>query len=165
MNQIKIKTSLILACGLVLAAVPSAFAESHPGKHTPEGMFKAADTNSDGKVSRAEHVAGGKKMFAETDANSDGTVTLVEMTAAHAKMKTEMAPKSDRPLKADKVALEEKSPAAMIKMHDKDGDGQLSAAEQVAGCDAMFTKMDTNNDNSLSKDECKEGDKMVKSAG
>jgi Ca2+-binding EF-hand superfamily protein len=183
MNQIKIKTSLILACGLVLSALPSALAEAHPGKHTAEGMFKAADTNNDGKVSRAEHVAGGKLMFAEMDANRDGTVNVGEMTSAHAAVKSDLSTanernvtndrtgandrnvKNDRNAGGDRSVLNEKSPAAMIKMHDKNNDGQLSAAEHNAGCEAMFTKLDTNNDNSLSKDECKEGDKMVKSAG
>lgn len=102
MNQTKIKTSLLLACGLVLTALPSAFAESHPGRHTAEGMFKAADTNNDNKVSRAEHVAGGKLMFAEMDTNRDGTVNLAEMTAAHAAIKPDATLKGDRPGNADK---------------------------------------------------------------
>lgn len=61
--------------------------------------------------------------------------------------------------------MADKSPAAMMKQHDKNADGQLSAAEHTAGCDAMFTKMDTNSDDSLSKEECREGDKMVKNLG
>ena len=191
MNQIKIKTSLIIACGLVLTALPSAFAESKPGKSTGEGMFETSDTNKDGKVSRAEYLAGEKKMFAEMDANHDGTVNLSEITAAQATAKSGMV--SDRPgttdrtrtndqvgtnerigpndrnvnldrtMKTDRSGMNEMSPAAVLKMHDKNSDGQMSAAEHSAGCEDMFTKLDTNNDGSLSKEEIKAGDKPMKS--
>ncbi|AOS43263.1 transaldolase/EF-hand domain-containing protein [Lacunisphaera limnophila] len=162
MTQIKIKTTLLLACGFALAALP-AFAETHTGKHTADDMFKASDTNSDGKLSRSEHAVTSKKMFTDSDTNRDGSVTLVEMTAAHEKMKSEMTTKSDQPGNVAKAAPDEMSPAAMIKLHDKNSDGQLSTAEHTAGCDAMFTKMDSNNDKSLSKEECKAGEKMMKS--
>ena len=46
----KTKPSLILACGLALVALPGAFA-AHTGEHSSDAMFKAMDTNSDGKVS------------------------------------------------------------------------------------------------------------------
>jgi len=172
MNQIKTKSSILLACGLALVALPCAFAEDAIG-HSADAMFKAADSNNDGKLSRAEHAIHGKKVFTDTDTNRDGTVTLTEMTAAHAKMKTDMTMQTDATKKADqadrfanagKGAMDEMSPAAMIKMHDTNKDGQLSAAEQTAGCDAMFTKMDTNKDGSLSKDECKEGNKVMQGA-
>ncbi len=156
----KLNSSLILACGLALVALPCAFA-GHD-EHSSDAMFKSMDANSDGQISRAEHVAGGKKMFSDADANHDGRVTAAEMTAAHAKMKADMPAKADTAAKADKAAKGEMDAAEMIKMHDQNGDGQLTAAEHDAGCDSMFTKMDKNNDGSLSKDECKEGQKKMK---
>jgi Ca2+-binding EF-hand superfamily protein len=163
MKQIIAKSSLILICGLAFVALPQALAE-HSVEHTADAMFKAADTNNDSKLSRAENAAHGKKLFTDTDTNRDSTVTLVEMTAAHAKMKADMKGKDGLPQATDNDATAEMSPAAMIKMHDQNGDGQLTAAEQTAGCEAMFKKMDANNDGSLSKDECKEGHKQMKSA-
>jgi hypothetical protein len=50
----------------------------------------------------------------------------------------------------------------MIKQHDTNMDGQLSAAEQAAGCDDLFAKMDTNGDGQLSQAEYMTGMKMMK---
>lgn len=161
MNQTKNKTSLILACGLALALLPAAFAESHGDKHTPADMFKAMDANGDGRISSAEHVTGGSKMFTGMDGDRDGFVTATEMTAAHAKMKADMAmpgTKPAKPVKSDPTSAE------MIKKLDKNNDGKLSAAEHDAGCAAMFTKADKNKDGSLNEAECAEGEKMMKSA-
>ena len=140
MTAAKSKTSLILACSLALVALPCAFA-GHNAENSA-AMFKSMDTNGDGKVSRAEHAVSAKKMFADADTNRNGIVTLVEMKSACAKMK------ADKPAK-DEMAAEE-----MIKMHDQNGDGQLSASEQEAGCESMFTKADTDGDGFLSASEC-----------
>lgn len=152
MNQIKTKSTLLLACGFALAALPGAFAAHTPehAKGSQEAMFKAMDTDGDGFVSRAEHAASGKQMFTDADTDHNGTVTLAEMTAACDKMKGDMP------------AKDAMSPAEMIKMHDQNGDGQVSADEQAAACDMMFAKMDTNNDGKLSQAECKAGHKMMK---
>jgi len=161
MNHTKNKTSLILACGLALAVLPSVFAETHAGRHTSADMFKAMDANSDGQVSPAEHVTGAGKMFTDMDADRDGFVTAAEMTAAHLKMKADMAMPGAKPAKPVKSDL---TSAEMIKKHDKNNDGRLSAAEHDAGCAAMFTKMDKNKDGTLNQAECEEGQKMMKSA-
>ena len=101
MNQIKTKSTLLLACGLALVALPGAFA-AHPGNHLPDAMFKAMDTNSDGKASRAEHAAAAQKMFTEADINHDGRVVVGETQAAHAKMQANHAKmNADMPMKAD----------------------------------------------------------------
>lgn len=158
MTPAKSKTSLILACSLALVALPCAFAEHHEGGHSSDAMFKAMDTNNDGKASRAEHAASALKMFTEADANHDGLVTLAEMEAAHAKMQADHAKmKSDRPMKSDKPTMMEMSAAEMIKMCDKNGDGQVSKTEHVAHADAMFTKMDKDGDGFMSASECMAG--------
>jgi Ca2+-binding EF-hand superfamily protein len=107
------------------------------------------DANGDGKVSRAEHAAGAKKMLAECDANKDGIVTAAEMDAAM-KNSGEMA------------APDDKSSAEKIKEIDQDGDGKLTTAEHDAGTAKMFGKMDTNGDGFLSKEECDAGMKLMK---
>lgn len=157
MTSPKTKTSLILGCGFALVALPGAFA-AHAGDHSPDAMFQAMDTNSDGKASRAEHAASAQKMFTGADTNHDGLVTLAEMEAAHAKMQADHAKmKADMPMKSDKPMMMEMSAAGMIKKCDKNGDGQVSTAEHVAHAGAMFTKMDTDGDGFVSASECTAG--------
>lgn len=168
MYQIKTKSTLLLACGLALVALPGAFA-AHPGDHSPDAMFKAMDTNSDGKASRAEHAAAAQKMFTAADTNHDGRVVVAETQAAHAKvqadhakMNADMPMKADTPMnaampmKSDKPMGLEMSASVMSKC-DKNGDGEVSTAEHVAHADAMFTKMDTDGDGFVSASECTAG--------
>jgi Ca2+-binding EF-hand superfamily protein len=163
MTFIKTKTSLILACALSLVALPAAFADQHAGKNSSDAMFKAMDSNRDGKVSRAEHAASAQKMFSEADANRDGRTNLVEMEAAHAKLQAEHAKlKTDMPAKGDKPMRMEMSAAEMLKQCDQNGDGQVSTAEHAAHADAMFTKMDTDSDGFLCAAECVAGHEAMK---
>lgn len=59
--------------------------KEHKGK-----MFKEADTNADGKLSRDEfktqHDKRGEEMFKRMDANNDGVVDEAEKAAMHDKM-------------------------------------------------------------------------------
>lgn len=144
MNTGKKLNSILVACSLVLWALPAAFAGADSDKH-----FKMMDTDGDGKISRAEHAAAAKQMFDQCDANHDGIVTATEMDAATAK-------------KGEKLAKDDKTSAEKIQMIDQNGDGKLTAAEHAAGSDKMFAKMDKNGDGFLSKAECDEGLKMMK---
>jgi Ca2+-binding EF-hand superfamily protein len=137
-------TSLIVACSLALCALPDALADHAADKH-----FKLMDANGDGRISRAEHTAGAKKMFAQCDANHDGVVTAAEM-------ETSLAAQGEKSGKHDKTAAEK------IQVIDQNGDGKLTAAEHAAGTEKMFSKMDKNGDGFLSKEECDEGMKMMK---
>jgi Ca2+-binding EF-hand superfamily protein len=123
---------------------PAALAGKSADKH-----FKKMDTDGDGKISRAEHAAGAKKMFAQCDVNRDGIVTAAEMDSA-------MAAEGEKPGKHDKTSAEK------IQIIDQNGDGQLTASEHEAGSEKMFAKMDKDGDGSLSKDECDEGMKAMK---
>lgn len=170
MNQIKTKSTLLLACGFALAILPGAYAGNAAAKSSHEAMFKAMDTDGNGSVSRVEYAASGKQMFDNADTNHNGTVTLTEMTAACNLQASDMAMKADKPVTMDKALKTDKSmkanmdtmsPADMIKLHDQNSDGQLSAAEQKAGCDMMFDKLDTNKDDKLSLAECEAGRKMM----
>lgn len=44
-------------------------------------MLKRADTDGDGKISRAEYLAQADKRFARIDANGDGQITKDELAA------------------------------------------------------------------------------------
>jgi Ca2+-binding EF-hand superfamily protein len=142
------KLGLIGFTMLVGTAVPVvAVAGDQSGDH--EAMFKSMDTDGDGKISAAEHVAAAKKMFELMDANKDGKVTAEEMTAAHEKMT------------GKKAGPGEMSSAEKIKVIDTDGDGALSADEHAAGSKMMFEKMDTNKDGFLTKAEMTAGHKKL----
>ena len=150
MTTAKTKTSLIIACGLALAALPCAFA-THTDEHSADAMFKSMDTDGDGRVSRAEHAAGSQKMFMEADASHDGNISLAEMEAYQTKLKT------------DQPGKDEMSAGEIFKKCDKNQDGQVSEAEHAAHADKMFTKMDTDSDGFLTPTECAAGhDKMMK---
>ena len=140
----KKRKSMLLACGLVLGALPAVMAGPDGDKH-----FKMMDANGDGKISRAEHAAGAKQMFTQCDVNRDGIVTAAEMDAAMA-------------LKGEKPGRNDKSSAEKIRVIDQNGDGKLSKAEHDAGTESMFAKMDKDGDGFLSKAECDEGMKMMK---
>jgi Ca2+-binding EF-hand superfamily protein len=135
---------IALACSVAACALPAVSAGPDGDKH-----FAMMDANGDGKITRAEHATAAKKMFAQCDANHDGIVTAAEMDAA-------MAAKGEKPGKGDKSSAEK------IKVIDQDGDGRLTAAEHEAGSEQMFARMDKNSDGSLSKEECDEGQKMLK---
>jgi Ca2+-binding EF-hand superfamily protein len=49
------------------------------GKMSSTAKIAAMDTNSDGKLSAAEHSAGAKQMFSKMDADRDGQLTAQEM--------------------------------------------------------------------------------------
>lgn len=134
----------MIACGLALCALPQAWAGNDADQH-----FKMMDANGDGKISRAEHAAGARKMFEQCDANHDGIVTAAEMDAATA-------------MRGNKVAKDEKNSAEKIREIDQNGDGQLSTAEHAAGTEKMFAKMDKDGDGFLSKAECDAGMKLMK---
>src|SRR5688500_8588053 len=97
MNAVSSRVSLLAACALALSAMPLAFA-AHDGDQDDK-HFKMLDANGDGKVTRAEHASGAKKMYTECDANNDGVVTSTDM-------ETSMKKHGDKPGKDDKNAAE-----------------------------------------------------------
>ena len=59
--------------------------QSQPGEPYPvAAWFAAADTDGDGKVSKAEFMADGDRFFAALDANSDGIIGQAEIVAYEA---------------------------------------------------------------------------------
>jgi len=144
MNIRNQRTSIVVACGLALCALPVALANPEGDKH-----FKIMDTNGDGKISAPNMPPPPRKMFNECDANHDGVVTAAEMDAS-------MAAKGQKP------AADDKSSAEKIKEIDQNNDGKLTTAEHEAGTEKMFARMDTNGDGFLSKEECDAGMKLMK---
>ena len=130
--------ALFLVPALGFAADNTTAPKGERGSH-----FKKADTNGDGKVSRAEaekampHL-GGK--FDSIDTNKDGQLSRGELSA------WKKAHKGERQAKA----------AERFKHADTDGDGAISRAEaekQAPRLAKKFDQIDGNKDGKLTQDE------------
>lgn len=81
------KTLKILALSAaVLCAATAVHADDHDGKRQG-GRLAKIDTNNDGKISRAEHLAAAEARFKRMDKDGDGFITREEGKAARAHMK------------------------------------------------------------------------------
>ncbi|ACB75431.1 EF-hand domain-containing protein [Opitutus terrae] len=135
--------SKVLAGVFSLFALPLAFAGDASQK------FAKMDTNGDGQISRSEFLAGANQKFATMDANRDGVITAAELETK--KSSTH----------GDKHR-DDMSASSQLKLMDQNADGQVTTAEHNAHVEAVFAKMDTNQDGSLSKDELESGHEMKK---
>jgi hypothetical protein len=141
--------TLSLACALALSPA-LAGDDEHKGHTSAAHEVSMMDTDKDGRISKAEHAMGAKKMFQKIDADYDGRVTANEMNAAHKDMPSAH---SSKPMK---------SSADKIKAIDTDGDGAISAEEHEKGSQKMFSKMDKDEDGNLSQAEIQAGhDRML----
>lgn len=61
-----------------------------PGEGRMMGMIAHLDTDHDGKVSKAEFLAGAEKHFEELDANHDGFITPDEMASKREEIRAKM---------------------------------------------------------------------------
>ncbi|WP_438479556.1 EF-hand domain-containing protein [Oleiharenicola lentus] len=143
----KTKSLTLLSAGVLALALSTSL---HAGEHHGD-EFKAMDTNSDGKVSREEHLTFSRSIGKLADGNSDGYVTAAEWDAAAAKS-----------MPGEK--MDPAHTAAQLRMMDTDGDGKVSNSESDAFAASIFSKSDTDSDGLLSKSEFKAAQKELKKA-
>jgi len=143
------KTTLsICAAAVATLLAGHAIAGDEPRGGAPHDAFMRADTDGDGKVSRAEASAAADKRTAEwfdkLDLNKDGYVTQDEIQQAHEARREQM-----------QAAFDEKFKAA-----DTNSDGKLSLDEVQAKMPRLaqrFSTLDADKDGFLSKEEIQHG--------
>jgi Ca2+-binding EF-hand superfamily protein len=118
-------------------ALADAGGKGGPG-HMAERL-KAADTNGDGLISRAEAAALPKiaQQFDAIDTNKDGQISMDELRAFHQQQRAAAA-------------------AEHFKRIDTDGDGRISKAEAQANAPRLFAhfdKLDVNGDGFITPEE------------
>lgn len=141
------KTLLISAGSLALTVLPSVFAAGI------DAQLKQMDTDGDGRISRSEYTAAADARFSKLDTNGDGVIAAAELYSIQ------------DPLKTGKVKSEVRaeggspagSPAGKLGQADRNGDGQISRAENEADAEAHFAAMDTDGDGVLTGKELDAG--------
>lgn len=134
--------TVIAMTALALASAATLVAAAPEGKDRAahHERLRAADTNGDGLISRAEAAALPRiaQHFDQIDTNKDGQISVEEMRAfhaAHAKHRGEH----------------------VFKNLDKNGDGKISREEAAAAprLAAHFDAIDTNKDGFITHEEMK----------
>ena len=128
--------------GLTMLALASAatIAVAAPEGGHRGGMMerlKAADTNGDGLISRAEAAALPRlaERFEQIDANRDGQVSFEELRAARGHGK------------------HGHGHGGMMKHLDADGDGKVSKAEALTAAEKRFDRADADQDGFITREE------------
>ncbi len=130
MRGVLIAASLALTAALTgaMAAGPAAAQEGGP-----LAILRAADTNGDGQLTKAEARAAREAGFNRADANGDGFVTQEERTA--------------------RSAGKGKGRGGAGGGGDTDGDGKISRAEFMDARYPAFERFDANNNDVLDAGE------------
>jgi hypothetical protein len=130
------KKSVLIAALIAGASVTTVIAHEGKGPGRMVERLRAADTNGDGLISRAEAAALPRlaEHFDALDANRDGQVSTEEMRAAHGKRG-----------------------GGMFKHADADADGRVSQQEFLARAAGRFQKLDANGDGFLTQEEAQSG--------
>jgi EF hand domain-containing protein len=130
MKSVLVLTAIALASAATLVM---AHPEGQPQRGAMFERLRAADTNGDGLISRAEAAALPRiaEHFAAIDANGDGQISVDELRASHRKARGER----------------------FLKHLDTDGDGRVSKAEALAKAAARFDLADANKDGFITAEE------------
>lgn len=131
--------------GIIAATMLSAPVLAEKG---PE-MFKRADKDGDGFLSKAEFLDGHAMLFSRLDTNGDGNLGPDELTKAR---NAEPKPEGEAPPEGAPPP-EGQPPRGLLKHADANGDGTISRKEFTDAGDKMFARLDENGDGKLAMDE------------
>jgi hypothetical protein len=108
-----------------------------PGCHPPQPLMTALDTDKDGQLSAAE-IAAASASLLTLDTDGDGILTAAEL----------------RPVPPDMPKDGKKpEPGEWIMRLDTNKNGYVTFEEFTAPMKEVFSKIDTNKDNQIDKDE------------
>ena len=130
----------VLAITAIALASAATVVMAHPEGQDRGAKFerlRAADTNGDGLLSRAEAAALPRlaERFESIDANADGQVSFDELRGARHK------------------ARDGKGGERFLKRLDADNDGKVSKAEALAKATERFDRVDANKDGFITAEE------------
>lgn len=127
----------IVALSTLIVAGFAVSADAQMGRDRGAALWQDADTDNDGRITRAEVEAARAAQFAAADADGDGQLTEAELAASHAASAAERA---------------EAQAARRISRMDVNGDGTLSIGE-IPSMMRIFDRLDTNGDGAIDADE------------
>lgn len=130
------KTSTIVAALLTGLA---SFSAAHAQDATGDRVFRKADTNGDGVISKDEVLAARQRLFSRLDRNGDGVIDGQEIEGA-------------RDAIMARAEATEARLGDMMRRLDTKGDGKVSADEFRADT-SLFDLVDRNGDGKISPDE------------
>jgi len=135
----------------------------------PGGGLMSADTDQDGKISRAEFMAQSTDRFAKLDTNGDGQISGDEMKAMMARMREGGGMGGRRGAGGPAAGAMMPPPPGVeggamgghhghrgggrLERLDTNQDGKISREEMRADADKHFDKLDTNGDGFIDKAE------------
>ena len=139
---------LLAALGVTMLTGVAAFATQTAPAATIVKPLKG-DADKDGKVTRAEFLAGAEARFAKLDANKDGVLTADEMHAGRGKFGHRFGGAPGLMPQDSPSPMGQGMGGRMLDRLDTDKDGKISKAEFAAQSAERFARMDTNGDGKI----------------
>lgn len=135
---------LLALCSFSSVAMSPAAAQDLAA--TDDGVFKSADLNGDGKISRRENIHFADLVFLSVDTNNDDVLTIEEFLQWDPGYLS-IAEKTGKTAELNSAKQE------VFKLLDINGDGSLDHDEFSAAMLYDFYRADVNSDRTLSQDE------------
>jgi Ca2+-binding EF-hand superfamily protein len=155
-GSISQQENLTALMNLLLKSQAEGLGRGAGGKNAVQGMkdasqisneiFQDKDADGDGALT-AEEVSMPDDLFSRIDANQDGVIDQDELTADLESHKPDGPPPPQAGMKDVSQMVSE-----LFQDKDSDGDGALTA-EEISMPTNLFTRIDTNQDGVISKDE------------
>jgi Ca2+-binding EF-hand superfamily protein len=122
-----------------------------------QSRFVRMDANADGKLDRSDREAQGTKMrdehFGKLDADGNGSISKAEWDAGAAKRMERRGDRAERGGRSGREGRKSGRGNMMMKRADTNGDKAISREEFQAAEIAMFTRADANKDGAVTAAE------------